>query len=292
MSQAVASPSEHNVNFPRAVRSEYIKVTSLRSTWILLLVTAVVLVGIAALAAFGSAQVAGSGNGGGADTGGGGAEPSGGTEQGGQAGDPTSDAIVHMIPVAGLAFGQLVMAAFGAVFIGGEYATGMIRSTMTAMPNRWGPVAAKALVLAVIAFIVGIVSGFIAYFVAQPILNVEDLGFSLGTDGFVGSIIGFALYLVLVTLMGMFIALLLRSSALGIVVVLALLLMVPIVFSIIPLDFFSDVAPFLPDEAGSQMTQLDTSGDKLNQWQGGLIGAAWAAAFCAAALIMTKIRDV
>lgn len=267
MSQAVAAPQEHNVNLLRATRSEYIKVISLRSTWTLLLITAAVLIGLAALFALGAAQSAGT-----------------------EAAIPPS--MIHTLATSGAVFGHLVMASFGAVFIGGEYGTGMIRSTMTAVPNRWSAIVAKAIVLAVIAFVVGIVSGFISYFVAQPILNTQDLGFSLGTHGVVGSIFGFALYLLLITLLGMSLALLLRNSALGIVIVLALLLMVPIIFQLIPLDFLSDMRPFLPSEAGGQMFEIDTSGDKLNQWQGGLVCAAWAAVLFAASLTSTKMRDV
>jgi ABC-type transport system involved in multi-copper enzyme maturation permease subunit len=100
------------------------------------------------------------------------------------------------------------------------------------------------------------------------------------------------LYLVLVTVLGMALALLLRNSALGIVIVLALLLVVPIVFSLIPLDFFSDIRPYLPSSAGEQMTKISTAGDKLNQWQGGLVCAAWAAALLGAGVVLTKIRDV
>jgi ABC-type transport system involved in multi-copper enzyme maturation permease subunit len=272
MSQAVATPTTHNanlhnVNFARTVRSEYIKFTSLRSSWILLLVTAVILVGIAALMAWGAIQTAGTRN-------------------------AIPPQVLHTVTSAGLEFGQLVLASVGAIFIGGEYSTGMIRSTMTAVPNRWGPICAKALLLIVIGFVVGAVSGIIAYFVAQPILAGQGLDFPFTAHGVVGSTFGFALYMALATLLGMSIGLLLRNSAGGIVVVLALLLVVPIIFAAIPLDVLQDIAPYLPSEAGQQMTQISTAGDKLNQWQGGLIGAAWAAVLLGAGLVLTKIRDV
>lgn len=267
MSQAVAERTERHVTFPRVVRSEFIKVRSLRSSWILLAVTALILIGIGALMAWAATQAAGT-----------------------QGAIPPD--ILHTVASAGLEFGQLVLASFGAVFIGGEYGTGMIRSTMTAAPNRWSPICAKGLVLAAIGFVVGAASGFVTYVVAQPILDTKDLGFSFGAHGVIGSTFGFALYMALATLLGFSVALLLRNSAGGIVVVLALLLVVPIIFAAIPLDILSDIDPYLPSEAGQQMTEISTSGDKFNQWQGGLICTAWAAVLFVAGLVLTKIRDV
>lgn len=259
--------SEEHVSFVRAVRSEYIKLRSLRSSWILILVSAIILIGIAALAAYGFTRAAGTPH-------------------------PIPPPVIHAVAVTGLDFGQLVLAAFGAIFIGGEYGTGMIRSTMTAVPNRWAPICAKALVVAVTGFLVGVVSGFIGYFVAQPILRAQHLGFPLGTHGVLGSILGFALYLALATLLGLSIALLLRNSAGGIVVGLALLFVVPIIFGAVPLDILSDLAPYLPSESGAQMAHIDTSGSTLNQWQGGLVCTAWVAVLLGAGLVLTKIKDV
>lgn len=255
------------VTFPRVLRSEYIKVRSLRSSWILLLSTIVISVGIPALFAYGATRVAG-----------------------------TVRAIppdfLHTIGSSGIGFSQLIVASFGAVFIGGEYGTGMIRSTMTAVPNRWSPLVAKAIVLAVVSFIIGIVSGFIAFFVAQPILATKHLDFPISTDGVIGSNIGLALYLVVVSLMGLAIGSLLRNSAAAVVVILALLLVIPPIIGLIPLDFFSNIYPYLPNEAGNQMILIDTFGDTLNQWQGGLVATAWAAVLFVAAIVLTKVRDV
>lgn len=267
MNPAVAERSEHHLTFPRIVGSEFIKIRSLRSSWILLAATALILIGLSALMAWGAAQTAGTH----------GAIP------------PDT---VHTVASAGLEFGQLVLASFGAVFIGREYATGMIRSTMTAAPNRWGPICAKGLILAVTGFVVGAASGLVGYVIAQPILNTQNLGFSLGAHGVIGSTAGFALYMALTTLLGFSVALLLRNSAGGIVVVLALLLVVPIVFTAIPLNILSDIAPYLPSEAGTQMTKINTSGNKLNQWQGGLISTAWAAVLFITGLILTKTKDI
>lgn len=267
MSQAVAEPTEHNVNFARTIRSEYIKFRTLRSTWILLLATVAVLVGIAAFQSWGMVQIQGTKN-------------------------QLPPEMIHMAPSAGVGFGQLVLASLGAVFIGGEYHTGMVRSTMTAVPNRWSPLVSKALVLALAAFLVGTISGFVAFFTVQPILAAENLDFSLDAHGVLGSMFGSTLYLVCVALMGLAAGSLLRNSAASIVTVVGLLFVLPIIFSVIQLDFIDTIHPYFPDQAGTQMAAIDTSGDTLNQWQGGLVCAAWAGVPFIAGLILTKVRDV
>lgn len=256
------------VTFPRVVVSESIKLVSLRSTWILLLSTVAVMVGLAALLAFGIVQSINSS-------------------------DPLPPELIRTVATSGGGgFAQLIIASFGVVFIAGEYGTGMIRSTMTAVPDRWSPLVAKALVLAVVSFLVGIISSIVAFFVAQPILATKDLDFSLSSDGVIGSMIGLGLYLAVVSLLGMSIGALLRNSAGGIVTVIGILFLLSVIVSLIPLDVFRDVYPYLPDQAGYQMTMIDTAGDELNQWQGGLVALAWALAAHIGAIIMIKTRDV
>lgn len=256
------------VNLMRVIRSEFIKFRSLRTTWILLAVTVVVMIGFAAIMALGAVQSMGSGQ-------------------------EMPSSLIPMIAVqGGGGFAQLIIASFGAVFMATEYSTGMIRSTMTAAPNRWSPIVAKAIVLAVVSFIVGVVSVFPAFFAAQPILAQKDLDFSITTDGVIGSMIGFSLYLALVAFLGMSIGALLRNAAGSIVTVIGLLFVVPLTVELIPLDFFDDILPYLPDQAGFQTSEIDTSGDTLNQWQGGLVCLAWAMVAHIVAIVLAKIRDV
>lgn len=265
---ATAQPTARPVNFWRVVRSEFIKFRSLRTTWILLGSTVVVMVGLAALFALGVVQSAGTEN-------------------------PIPPQFVKTIATSGgIGFAMLIIASFGAVFIAGEYATGMIRSTMTAVPGRISPLVAKAVIMAIAAFLVGIVSAFIAFFVAQPILATQDMDFSLSTDGVIGSIFGGGLFLAIIAVLGLSIGALLRNTPASVVTVIGLLFVVSIIVELIPLDFFDDLLPYLPDQAGSQMTMIDTQGDTLNQWQGGLVCLAWAVVAHIAALILVKTRDV
>ena len=70
----------------------------------------------------------------------------------------------------GTFFGQLVVAVLGVLVISGEYMTGMIKSTLTAVPRRLPALFAKAVVLFVSSFVVGLVSAVGSYAIAAPIL--------------------------------------------------------------------------------------------------------------------------
>ena len=50
------------------------------------------------------------------------------------------------LSLTGVEFGQAVVAILAVLAISGEYSTGMIRTTLTAMPRRLGVLAAKAVV--------------------------------------------------------------------------------------------------------------------------------------------------
>ncbi|WP_262107046.1 ABC transporter permease [Arthrobacter sp. Marseille-P9274] len=277
MNRPAARVSGKGVSFARVLHSEWIKFTTLRSTWILLATTVAVSIGIGVLGAWGMGS---------------------GIEQlraDGQ--DPASvgldPSMIPMMATGGLDFGQLIIGALGVLLIASEYSTGMIRSTMTAVPRRIPALAAKAVVVAVVAAIVGVVSSFATYFVSQPVLSQYGLEYGLDVENLVQSVLLSGVYLALVALMGLALGSLLRNSAGGIVTLVALLLVLPIVASMLQFDWVKDgVEPFLPSNAGRQLVALQIPEDALTQLQGGLVMAAWAAVLLVAAAFTTKTRDV
>jgi ABC-2 type transport system permease protein len=265
------------VNFARALRSEWIKFSTLRSTWILLATTIAVSIGIGVLGAWGIGSGIESIRAEGQDPAAVGLDPS----------------MVHLMAVGGLDFGQLIIGALGVLLVASEYSTGMIRSTMTAVPRRIPALAAKAVVVAAVAAVVGIVSSFATYFISQPVLSQYDLAYGLDVENLVQSILLSGVYLALVALMGLALGSLLRNSAGGIVTLVALLLVLPIVASMLQFDWVKDgIEPFLPSNAGHQLVVLQVADGDLTQLQGGLVMAAWAAVLLAAAAVTTKTRDV
>src|SRR5699024_8331469 len=153
--------ADAHVTFPRVLRSEWIKFTSLRSTIWTIAVTLVVMVGFSALMAWGMSFAA--------------EAPDG---QGPPAADGSTMGAVAVVTSYGLA--QIVMAVWGVLVISGEYSTGQIRSTLTAVPTRLPVLAAKGLLVALASFVVGAVGVALSVLVTAPILSPNDMSLDLG----------------------------------------------------------------------------------------------------------------
>lgn len=300
-------PTRHNpenrhgagsgLNFFRLLRSEWIKLSTLRSTVILLLVTLVVMVGLATLMAWGLQMSQGLMNDSPAAAQQAGPPPAGPPTEGGvttEGGASLADAAL-MVPSAGVIFGQLTLATLAVMLIASEWSTGMIRSTLVAVPKRLPVLLAKNVVVAVVAFILGVAAAAISYFVAQPILGVQDMDFSLSADGVIAGILNTGTYLALIAVISMGIGTLLRNTAGGVVTAIGVFFVLPmIVVQILSTlwDWVPDAARFLPTNAGQQMLSITTADGDLTQWQGGLVMAGWAVLLLVVSLIVAKRRDV
>lgn len=272
--------SGSGVNFGRVLKSEWIKVTTIPSTVILIATTVIVMVGIAALLAWQTTFLF---------------DAQSNPEMAAQMqGAPDAAEISRDIPGSGLIFGQLLMASLAVVLIASEWGTGMIRSTMVAVPNRTSALLAKQLIMAVISFLVGAGSALISYFIAQPILGSADLGFSLDADGALLHIINTGSVLALVSVFAMSVGTLIRNTAGGVVTSIGVLLVLPILVAIFggSTEWVADAARFLPSSGGEQMVATTIQDGDFNQWQGALILGGWSLLLLAVSLVVTKKRDV
>ena len=272
------------VNFGRVLKSEWIKVTTVPSTVILIISTVVVMVGLAALFAWAlstSAEAIQSAE----------VPPE---FQGPTEGPDSLAGQALTTPSSGLVFGQLLIASLAVVLIASEWTTGMIRSTMVAVPKRIPALLAKTVIVAVVAFVVGFASALISYLVAQPILRGQDLDFALTDDGVLASIVNTGTFLALVAVISMSIGILLRNTAGGVVTAVGIFFVLPIIVQLISglADWIPDAARFLPGDAGTQMVAVMVEEDALTQWQGGLVMGAWALVLLVIALAVAKKRDV
>ncbi len=272
------------LSFGRILRSEWIKVATVPSTVILLTITLVVMVGLSALYAWQLAMsvdfITGASE----------------EMQAQMGGLEMLREQAFMAPASGYIFGQLLIASLAVVLIASEWGTGMIRSTMVAVPTRVPALLAKNLVIALIAFVLGAGAAFISYFIAQPILSGDNLDFALSDDGVLRSILNTGTYLALIAVISMAIGTLLRNTAGGVVTAIGLFFVFPVI--IVTLiqglaDWIPDAARFLPTNAGDRM--LLVTGDNAGQLtalEGGLVMAAWAVALLVISLVVAKRRDV
>jgi ABC-type transport system involved in multi-copper enzyme maturation permease subunit len=214
------------------LRSEFTKLRSVRSTYWTLIVLLVVSIGIgAAISAGTAANWSHTGPGDRASF------------------DPTQAS------VAGLFYlGQLVIVVLGAMTFTSEYSTGMIRTSLTAMPRRPVIYAAKAVVFTCVAFVVTLVAAFIAFFLGQALLASTHDTASLSQPNVLRAVLGSAIYVTTCGLFAYAVGAILRHTAGAITTVIGLLFVVPILANLLPNSWYIDVERWLPDAAGRALS--------------------------------------
>jgi ABC-2 type transport system permease protein len=277
------SKAVHRVTFPRVLHSEWIKFATLRSTIWTLGSAIVVMAGVSFLAVFFTARDAFSSK----------TRPQDAAQLVAQLHDPS-------IVLVGADLAQLALAVLGVLVITGEYSTGMIRSTLTAVPRRLPALWAKALVLVVVAAVTAIVATVLSWAVSMPTLRAHGAAIDLGDPQTRRVLLGGVLYLITISLLGFAIGAILRVSAGALATVLGFLLVVENVFRAIPADFFRNVSPFLPATAGHQITMTQTTIDAarltsnapvLDPWVGYGVMVLWVAVLMAVAAVLLRRRD-
>ncbi|MDJ0312101.1 ABC transporter permease [Arthrobacter sp. H35-D1] len=299
-SSAPAHIAGGSLTFMGALRSEWIKFRSLRSTQLLLAFTFVAVVGVAAFAAWvrgmfveGMMALGGAAGPTGPDT-----PPTGQTTM------TMDQAIasaneqglnVYGTPIAGLQLGILVLGALAVIFMASEFGTGMIRSTMTAVPKRLPVFFAKAIVLAVVSYVLTLAAAIVSFFVSMPLLNIYGIKLSLGMDGVLSSILLGGVYVAGVAVIGLSLGTLIRSAAGGVVVLVALFFLLEIatsLLSLIPGDFWKYVGQYVPSVAGGRMLEIGDKAAFISPLSGGLIFLAWIVVITVPAAISLKTRDI
>jgi ABC-2 type transport system permease protein len=202
-----------------------------------------------------------------------------------------NDIVVQTVTF-GIYIAQLVVAVLGVLVVSGEYSTGMIRSTLTAVPKRLPALAAKAVVLFVATFVVGLLSVFGGLLIALPILAGYDIHADFGDTTLLGNLVLAALYLALVSLFALGLGTVLRSSAGGIAATLGIILLLPTIVSAIigftQAQWAMDVSPYLFATAG---TGIFSPGGELSQGENLLVVLAWVAVSLIAGAVLLKRRD-
>jgi ABC-2 type transport system permease protein len=188
---------------------------------------------------------------------------------------------------------QLGAAVVGALAVTSEYATGSIRATLAATPQRLALLGAKAIVAVVTVAVVGIVAAFLAFPVAAQVLAGRGVAIALGDPGALRAVVGAGLYLAVVAVLGLALGVLLRSSVGAIAAVIALMLVVPGIVNALPGAWQDTVVPYLPAEAGQALIGRTRFAPDhlLAPWTGFAILCAYAlVALAGAALTFTR-RD-
>jgi ABC-2 type transport system permease protein len=193
--------------------------------------------------------------------------------------------------LSGVMLAQLAIAVLGVLVITNEYSSGMIRTTLTAVPQRRTILAAKALVFTASTLVVGVVSCFAAFFLGQTILSRHDLETTIGSPGVLRAVVGAGLYLAVLGLLSLGLGTLLRSTAGAIAAVVGLVLVLPGLAAALPTSWANAVDKYLPSYAGGAIFHVNTQAHMLSPWLGFAVFCGYAAAALIAAGYLLHRRD-
>ena len=195
------------------------------------------------------------------------------------------------VSLGGVHLSQIAFGVLGVLVITSEYDTGMIRATLSAVPQRRLMLAAKAIVFTVTALFVGFFASFAAYFVFQTFLADDSLRSSIGDPGVLRAVSGGGLYLTVLGLFGLGLGAITRGSASAIAVLFGMLFVPPILLELLPHSWQTTIGPYMPMEAGSQIFFLRHEADALGAWSGFGVFCLYAAVTLGAGFFLINHRD-
>ena len=195
------------------------------------------------------------------------------------------------ISLGGVFLAQLAIGVLGVLIIGGEFSTGMIRSSLAAVPKRLPVLWAKAAVFAVVTFVLMLPSVLIGFFASQAILARHHiLQISFGDPGIGRAVVGGAVYLVLVGVLALSIGAILRNTAGSISAFAALFFVIPPLLNILPSSWNDAISPYLPSNAGQAFLVTSNPGG-LSPWPGLALFIGYTALGLAIAAVLLVRRD-
>jgi ABC-2 type transport system permease protein len=265
------------VTTPRLWRSfvlaEWIKLRSVRSTLITLVLAAVSAVGIGAFACARYAQQH--------------AATVGQTAHGSVIVnlDATSQSLI------GNALAQLAIGTLGVLIVTSEFGTGMIRASLAAMPQRGAWVAAKLSVFGVVALVVGQALTFASFGIGQAILHRQHIGASLGDPAALRSVVATGLYVALIGLLGATLGLIIRHTAGALTTLLGVLFVLPVLLGVLPIHLQSQAERFLPENIGEQAATAYQITNRFPPWGGIGLMVGYVVVLAAVGLLLLQRRD-
>ncbi|MBK0417439.1 ABC transporter permease [Leucobacter sp. CSA1] len=267
------------LSFGGVIRSEWIKLMSLRSIRVTLIVTFASILGVSLLIALASRS----------------------SFEGG----PAEAMRMYLITTATFpsAFLSLIFGVLGVFAISSEYSSGMILSTLTAVPKRTPVFLAKSLVLTAVSAVTGLLLVWGGLGLAS--IMMPDAAAEIFDAQVVSALFGTVVYLVLLALLAYGVATMLRSTAGGITVVVAIIFVMPIAMQLLAItgwEWVPTAAGYLPSNLGTTLSSgIVPEGTPAGMgmgapeapgyWVSALAMAVWAAVAVIPAAVLFKSRD-
>jgi ABC-2 type transport system permease protein len=262
--------SAARVGFGATLASEWTKFTSLRSTYIMVGLALLLSVGMTALVT---------------------------TVIGATWSDWPANEQANFEPVLtsffGAIFSGIILSVLGVTAVASEYSSGMIRTTLVATPRRGRVLFAKALIIGVIALVVGTVTTVGMFLVGQAIFGSAGIPTaSLGDEEAFRMVLGFSLGSPVFPLIGAALAVLLRNTAGAITTVIALFFAPSIFGPVLPSWWQENVIRLLPGPATDNIAMLNDADSVLHMAPGlaAVVAVAWVVLFLGVAYAMLAKR--
>jgi ABC-2 type transport system permease protein len=254
-------PRQH---FSWILRSEWMKLRTLRSNKLALALTVVGTVGVAALVcAEAAAHYDGINN---------------------QISDPTN------LSLSGWYLTQLVVGVVAVLTVTSEFGSRMIRTTYAASPRRLSVLAAKLTVVVAAALVVSTACSLASYLLGQRLLHSTGLATTLSDPNVARTVLGSALYITILAVIGVALGAIVRNTAGAISTLFGLLFVPPILAEAFPTHWHNAIQNYSPLNAGTAIFNVQHV-KGLGPWAGiGVLGI-YAAILLSAGILLTVTRD-
>jgi len=248
--------------------AEWIKLRSVRSTYLTLLFAAVAAVGVGYLVTRSQAT-----------------QWATMTAQARASFDPVDDAFT------GLGLAQLAFGALGVLAISSEYTTGLIRTTFAAAPRRRAVIAAKAAVVGALTLAAGELIAFATFFAGQQALSGQHADVTLAHPGALRGVLAAGFYLAVMAWVGLGLGAVIRHTAGAITAVIGIVFLLPHIIQALPAPWDVRIGKYSLDMAAQQVIAQHPVPGYLPAGPSFLIVTAYAAAATAAAAFLITRRD-
>jgi ABC-2 type transport system permease protein len=196
------------------------------------------------------------------------------------------------IALAGVNVSQLPIAVLGVLVITGEYTTGMIRSSLIAVPKRLPVLWAKLGIYAGVTFLLMLPAVLVSFFASQAILRRHTtLEIAFSHPGVTRAVVGGAVFLMLVGVFALGIGAIIRNTAGGIAAFAAIFFVIPPLLNVLPSSWNDAITPWLPSESARAIFALTHGPHTLSPGAGAAVFCGYCAFTLGLAALLLRRRD-
>jgi ABC-2 type transport system permease protein len=175
----------------------------------------------------------------------------------------------------GTSLSQLIIGVLAALFVGSEYASGLIRTTFGAVARRTRVLRAKAIVFGGATGLAMTLGAFAAFFAGSAVYSGNLPSHSIGDPGVLRAVLSVGFYGACVALIGIAVGFLVRSTATAIGLLLGLLMLAPLLVDLVPGTVGETLTKIVPSNAGEAMMSVTARDSLLSPMLGLAVLVAW-----------------